>query len=83
MICVDGKISLYNYFGTAGIFCLIFLPTSIQNVLSNLWCGLIWPPAVYFLVVNILIRALYKGNAYQVCTFFIKIYFLGLKGVIT
>lgn len=66
MLCNDGKISLFNFVGTVSTFCLTFLPSISLNVLNKLYGGLVWGPALYFVLANVVVKCIYKGYPYQV-----------------
>lgn len=66
MLCRDGVVSLYNFVITAFAF-LFLLWNDITSKLFTLTDATPFiVPAVYFILVNVAVRLIYKGHDYQV-----------------
>jgi len=79
MLCYDGKISLYSFLGTAVPFCLLLYIT--YNDLLQFWGSFYVFPILYYLLVNVIIKLIYKNYDYQVAvraTFLGFIFALGI-----
>lgn len=68
MVCRDGIISLYSFCIPTAIYISLFLLSYTFNLLSVINNSIYWIFLVYLVVVNVLVRAFYKGNDYQVRT---------------
>lgn len=66
MLCYEGKLSLYCFLGTLGLVFTLSLSEYIFDFVPNILGALFWGPLLYYAVINISLRLLYQGHAYQV-----------------
>lgn len=66
MICCSAKISLFCFLFSIICFCILFLPYSIHNFFTQVTGGLILGPILYFIFINVIFRAIYIGESYQI-----------------
>ncbi|KAF2898806.1 hypothetical protein ILUMI_07370 [Ignelater luminosus] len=81
MLCFDGKVSLYCFLGSALPFCCLLFFNLTSNFLFQFWGSVYWVPIIYYIFINVIIRTVYKGYAYQIAvraTFLGFIFALGI-----
>lgn len=66
MLCREGKLSVYCFFGTVGLVFSLSLLEHIFHFAPKIWGSLLWGPLLYCTVVNITLRLLYDNKEYQV-----------------
>lgn len=65
MLCYEGKVSLYCFCGTI-VPLVTLLSFDLIQISRSVWGFPLWLFLVYFVVANIIIKVLYKGNIYGV-----------------
>lgn len=66
MVCYEGKISLWCFLSSACFICLLFLPNVTYDMVPKLWGAIFWGPLLYFIFINIVLKFIFKNDAYQV-----------------
>lgn len=57
--------SLYSFFTTVILFCVLFLPNWFVSFLNNFYAAWFWAPLFYYVLVNFFIRFVYREKDYQ------------------
>lgn len=70
MLCHEGKLSAYCFFGTVLLILTLSLSEYIFDFVPNIWGALLWGPLLYYIVINISLRMFFKELDYQVGNFF-------------
>lgn len=66
MLCYEGKVSLYSFFGSLIPFCCLVFFNITYNFLFQFWGSFYWIPVLYFLLINAIIKGVYRGYAYKI-----------------
>lgn len=65
-LCKEGKLSLICYTGTITLVLAPSVPQIYYGIVPKIWGAHLWGPVLYFALINMIIRFIFKNAEYQV-----------------